>query len=239
MKHMIPKVLSIALFFFILSIASPGNALLIDFETVPGDTPSDQLAITNQYESLYGVTFSLSNGLTPHLEQSGGGDPGNGFSNNLNGGQDVARTGYTGPSLGSYFLRLGTSSFYSVPVPELIISYTNPVSGASAQIWDIDVWSDGYEQWLVKAWDAGDNLLDSTLSPVGLWYNQPASLDGLPWTWSFDRGGAADIYKISIEFVGTRTSGIGLAFDNFNTNTPAVPEPSTLLLLGSGLAGLG
>jgi len=220
----------------------------INFETVPGTTPADQLAIGSQYEPLYGVTFSTSTGGTPYLEAVGPSDPGYAFVNgNLGGGPgnaDLATPGYQA-QLGNYFLRLGTGDLLTAPAPSLIIDYTNPVAAASAQIWDIDRnTSTGVEQWLVSAYDFGGNLLETIYSPLGLLPSDPNTLDGKPWTWSFDRGSTFDIWSIEISFAtgtGFKTRGIGLAFDNFSpasaTITP-VPEPSTFLLLGGGLAGL-
>lgn len=218
----------------------------INFETVPGATPADQLAISSQYEPLYGVTFSTSTGGTPYLEAVGPSDPGYGFVNGFLGGgtanADLANPGYEA-QLGNYFLRLGTGGLLSTPAPSLIIDYTNPVAAASAQIWDIDQHSTGIEQWLVSAYGSSGNLLETIYSPLGLFPSDPNTLDGLPWTWSFDRG-STDIWSIEISFAtgtGFKTSGIGLAFDNFSPASAAitpVPEPSTFILLGGGLAGL-
>jgi hypothetical protein len=92
---------------------------------------------------------------------------------------------------------------------------------------------------LVESFDGSGNLTDSVLSPLGT-NNGPSSLDGKPWTWSFSHG-VNDIYSIQLSFVGSKTSGIGLAFDNFAPDSVApdnmspVPEPSEVLMLLSGL----
>ena len=222
---------------FILCLSNLANAALIDFETVPMGTPSDQLAITTQYQGTYGVTFSLSNADTPFLEKTGGSDTGDGFYNFQTGTQtpDVETAGFEG-QLGEYYLRIGTDELLSAPMPDLLISYTNPVSAASAQIWDIDGGPAGTEQWLVTALDSGGSVIDSLLSPLGT-AQGAGTLDGIPWTWSFSHA-STDIYAINLEFIGSKTTNLGLAFDNFSPSTAAVPIPAAAWLFGSGLLGL-
>jgi hypothetical protein len=222
---------------FVLCLPGLANAALLDFETVPMGTPSDQLDISTQYEATYGVTFSLVGGGTPTLEKTGGSDDGHGFLNFQTGTAtpDVETAGYEG-QLGDYYLRIGTDELLSAPIPNLLISYTNPVSAASAQIWDIDGGPAGTEQWLVTALDSGGSVIDSLLSPLGT-AQGAGTLDGIPWTWSFSHANN-DIYAIELAFIGNKTTSLGLAFDNFSPSTAAVPIPAAAWLFGSGLLGL-
>jgi hypothetical protein len=222
---------------FVIASGAAGAAV-IDFETVPGGTPSDQLAITNQYEASDGVTFSLSDGGTPFLEQRDSDDDGNGFLRNFPPEElsaDIERAGHEG-ELGNFFLRLGIDTLFAVPVPQLIISYSTPVAAASAQIWDIDGNDFGTEQWRVEALDASDAVLATLDSPAGI-VDTEESLDGLPWTWSFDLS-AADIHRIRISFIGTKIENIGLSFDNFSPTEPAVPAPPAVWLFGTAMVAL-
>lgn len=214
------------------AVAAPG---LIDFETVPGMAPADQLPIASQYQSPFGVTFSLSTGGTPFLERAGAGDAGHGFLNNGLGVFDAAATGFAS-QLQSYYLRIGTGTLQVGTMPQLVIGYSTPVAAASAQIWDIDGNASGTEQWLVEAFDGSASVVDSILSPLGTTQGA-ASLDGKPWTWSFDHAGVADIHQIRLSFVGSKTGGIGLAFDNFAPSSP-VPEPGARALLAIGVLAL-
>jgi hypothetical protein len=214
-----------------VAMAAPG---VIDFETVPGGASADQLAISNQYQAGFGVSFSLSTGGVPFLEQVGDSDAGRGFFNTGLGVYDAAAAGFTS-QLGNYFLRIGTGSLQTAPMPQLIINYSTPVAAASAQIWDIDGNASGSEQWLVEALGSGGGVIDSVLSPLGT-TEDALSLDGKPWTWSFDHGSSADIFALRLSFTGSKTGGIGLALDNFSP-AAAVPEPSAwvMMLCGAGL----
>jgi hypothetical protein len=219
---------------------SSAGAALIDFETVPGGTPADQLAISNQYEASEGVTFSLSVAGTPFLEASGSDDGTTGFIRNFpeeTADADVEREGYTGLGLGGFFLRFGIDTFFAVPVPKLIISYTTPVNAASAQIWDIDSNQFGTEQWRVEALDGTAQVISTIDSPVGLDALTEESLDGLPWAWAFNVGND-QIHQIVISFIGTKQENIGLSFDNFSPSTAEIPAPPAAWLFLTALAGV-
>jgi hypothetical protein len=64
-----------------------------------------------------------------------------------------------------------------------------------------------------------------------------APLDGQPWVFSFS-GLSAGIAKITVDFTGSKLSGIGLAFNNFDPNGAAVPEPAGWLLAAIGLVSV-
>jgi hypothetical protein len=221
----------------LLVSASNVLALTIDFETVPGSASADQLPISNQYQTQFGVTFSLNNGSTPFLEAVGTADAGDGFINDNLGVADTAAPGFAN-QLKNFYLRIGTATLSSAPLPTLIINYSTPVAAASAEIWDIDAQGVGTEQWLLQTLDGSNNVNDSLISPLGT-NNGAGSLDGKPWAWSFSHG-TNDIYAIRVSFIGSKTNGIGLAFDNFSPSSVSpIPEPTETLMLLCGLAVLG
>ena len=127
--------------------------------------------------------------------------------------------------MGQYFLRLGTGGLLSPPVTILIIDYDNPVSAASAEIWDID----GPEQFQVTAFDAAAESIGTLTSPHG-------GLNGKPWTWSFHSPNDSSIAKIEITATGTKSLR-GFAFDNMETF--AAPVPAAFPLGIAGIAGFG
>ncbi len=204
------------------------KADIIDFETLPGGAPSDDLPISTQYLADFGVTFGLDTdgdgfadpGVYPIMEAQGA-DGTDGFNNDTLGLRDTAAPGFEG-DLGLFFLR-GTAP---VPPIGLVVLYANPVSGATGDIWDIDgSGSQGSEQWLVEGMgqdyvDYGDlsDVVATDLSPEGT----DLTLDGKPWTFLLNSG-SPTIHAIRITFVGTKTSGIGLAFDRFS---PSLGDPT-------------
>lgn len=227
-----------------LAVLNASSAAVIDFETIPGGSPSDQLSITDQYLTDFGVTFSLEdvNGTplddTLKLEKTGSGDAGHGFWNAANSSYDIEATGHEG-ELGDYFLRFGTVTFARTPGPVLVVTYATPVGAASAQIWDIDAApnnADGFEAWTVSARDNMGSVIDTIVSPNGIDESSPTSLNAKPWTWSFSHA-SNDISSITIAFSGT-SSIVGLAFDNFSPASSVVPLPAAAPLFGGALLGL-
>lgn len=228
----------------LLLLAAPAlQAQPIGFETTPaGLTPVDNAPLSTPY-TTEGVTLDFDmvvSGLPvdPVFEQVGDyqGDPGFAFVNASlpMPMRDTAAPGFEN-QLGSWFIRppaLGTSPMM------LIITYTSvsgPVTAASGEIWDIDAVDEtATERWQVQAFDGSSTLLGTLLSPEGI--SPTAPLDGQPWTFMFT--GLSDIRRIELSFVGTRTSGIGLAFNNFSPVT-AIPEPASLVMLCTAMALLG
>ena len=224
----------------------------INFETVPGSNPSDNLAISNQFSSI-GVNFGIDNdfdgiadaGLLPQLEKVGQ-TSGDGIQGFVNGGKgkDVAEAGYE-DRLGDYFLRtagLGGNG------GALLISYDQATRAASGELWDIDGNNNGArsEQWEVQLLGQDKSILDTITSPLGTNsqnHQAGGELDGKPWLFSFNRA-EADVYGIRFKFTGNSDpSKVGLAFDNFSARSAesqSVPEPVSLLgIFAIGMLGSG
>jgi len=220
-----------------LLVALNTEAGLIDFETTAsGGLPTDNSTI--EFSDAFmadavTVRFGFDSNADGILDTKAvfeevgnidsGGDTGFwGFGAD----KDTAAPGFTS-LLGDFFLR--QSEPYQ-PFGTFVILYDaiNPVTEASGEIWDIDG-GRNTERFLVKAFD-GENLLDSIESPLGI----DNTLDGKPWTFGFSD--LTDITKIEITFTGSKTKGIGLAFNNFSpiediSPVVSVSEPSTISLL--------
>ncbi len=245
--------------FSTLTMKSAQAGSFINFETVPNSSPSDDLAISNQFSSM-GVNFGIDNdgdgiadsGLFPELEKVGSSkdEKDNGTRGFVNGGKgdDVAEAGYE-DRLGDYFLRtagLGGKG------GSLLITYDKATKAASGELWDIDGNKrnnrpDRTEQWEVQLLGKDNIILDKIISPEGTRSKNHLAggeLDGKPWEFAFERE-EADVYGIRFKFIGnSNASSVGLAFDNFSARSAgpnfakAVPEPASILgMLAFGVAG--
>lgn len=212
-----------------LACAAPLAAQVITFESTPtGAASSDDftLGLAAAYSvGPLSIAFGFDGDLDGVAETQAtleriGPDVVDGFLG-CN-GRDLAATGFE-PQLGDYFLRGNPGADFGV----LIITYSGgAVSGASGEIWDIDGVAQGSEKYRVRAFDSGGALLATIDSPESTQESgcTNTELDGKPWTFTF--ASTPGIARITIDFTGTKTSGIGLAFNNFNA-TGEQPVPAT------------
>jgi len=191
------------------------TAQTIDFESVPGlAAPVDRMGISNQFQATYGVTFSFEGGGFPYLAQVG--PPRTAFIGA--GGPDSMQENQ---GVGQFFLTDNkVINTLGPPPPPLVITYSVAVAAASGSIIDIDSCPScgGEEDWRIEARDATNGVLATH-------HLTPASFNagnGRATSWSFRRD-AADIQNIRIVFVGPKTNGVGLAFDNFSPALPVAP----------------
>ncbi len=224
--------------------ALPGVANVIDFETTPGGgTPVDDAVLNTPYNITGGGTvfFYFDDNLNNTYDagtdslplfEAAGQDGTDGFASSYWGINDTAYPGYAA-DLGNFFLRQPVSG--TVP-PPFIVDYntSQTITALSGEIWDIDGGGLlGTEQWLVDVLDSSNNVLASELSPLG----NSTALDSKPWTFSFT-GLPLGVEQVRLTFVGTKTHGLGLAFNNFSPTTVVVPEPTGFALFAAGLVPL-
>ena len=219
----------------------------INFETTPtGDLPTDNTQLQTTYPVSGGGsvrfffdangnnTFQAGIDHFPAFEQIGSNPPDR-FENTNLGLFDVAAPGFEA-QLGNFFLIDSISP--GVNPPPFIAAYsgTMPIAELTGEIWDIDgATGRGTEQWVVDVLNSSGQVIATTTSPLGEFHG-PNSLDGKPWTFDFTNL-PAGAQAVRLTFIGTATSGIGLAFNNFGIAT--VPEPSALLMLFSGALAIG
>ena len=229
---------------------------LINFEmgsdiTTGSFNPSDNLDVSSTiFESgAADIQFSLSSSQVPTVEDANTGElnEGGGFEGatdglgfvtvNTPGGSELAdeeRGPLGGASgLGDFFLRSSDNANFE----ELTIDYVNGTSstGLGFQIWDIDGSIGGDEQFIVEFFDGTSDPLNPVSlgiveTPVGD-DSSVGSLDGRPFAVNFTADAGEAITQVVVSFAtgpGFKTTGVGLAFDNFDPEGTIVPEPAAL-----------
>jgi hypothetical protein len=237
------RIIASSVFVVAALAALTANAQLIDFEHDPGGAiPTDNAPLNAPYNLTGGgtVTFFFDNTLdnalnagdTLPLFEATGPDGSDGFVNP--GGIGDVPNPPDAAQLGAFFLRQPNNG--TVP-PPFIIDYNTAqiINSLSGELWDIDGSAAlGTEKWFVEVLDAANVTLASQMSPVGT-TSGVGTLDARPWTFTFS-GLPAGVDKVRITFMGTKTMGLGLAFNNFRPTT--VPEPSAALLMALALPAL-
>ncbi len=182
-----------------------------------GSIAKDDMAITDQFQR-FGVCFGVDNDRDGHFDENktlfleATGEEGtDGFLNNASGVWDEAASGHEA-RLGKYFLRGSGRDI-------LLVHYATPVRAASCELWDIDGGGRGTEQWIIEILSDSGKILKTTRSPLGLEFE----LDARPWIYSVERD-QTDIKSIRITFIGGKTSGGGVAFNNFSPTTPIASD---------------
>jgi len=233
--------------FLMASLPAVAATLDINFETGYEDNEllTDGVALLDSSGVATSVTLVTVNDNTMSVEASGDANdsaadnPPDGFVNDpLGGGNDDEESAVETSALGDFFLRTtGALSFNAGAVnPVFSLLFGDGGAGmVSAEIWDIDGnTSQGTEKWTLNAFSSGGAFLGTIDSPEFMNTSDAGSLNGQAWTFTFEDIGA--IGRIDFNFTGTKTTGIGVAFDNL-TVAP-VPLPAAGLLLLGGLGGL-
>ncbi len=209
-------------------IASVRSQTITFEQAAIGGTPSDNADLVNAYSLTDGgnVRFFFDvNGNNSFeedvdffgkFEKVGGADSDSGFLNLAKQMDDTAASGYV-DQLGNWFLRQPTPFGTGSAQYPLIAKYntSQTITALSGEIWDIDGGTDqpdSTERWKVEAVNASGAILETRLSPKGVANNGP--YDGKPWVFSMTK--LENVDAIRITFIGTKTSGLGLAFNNFS-----------------------
>jgi hypothetical protein len=210
--------------------SGPAVAQVITFEVDPsGAGPVDDAALgmaTPYTVGSLAITFGIDGNLdniadTPAFFEHSGteGLLLEGFVGCL--GIDIAHPLYA-LQMGQWFLRATPGADFG----QLVIDYAGgTVNGASGEIWDIDGIPQNGEQYRVRAFNSSGTLLATIDSPASTQDSGclNTELDSRPWVFNFSL--TPGIAKITIDFIGTKTAGIGLAFNNFNA-TGEQPTPA-------------
>lgn len=178
----------------------------LSFEGLPdGSSLVEGMAISDQFQSSHGVTFSRKNGDPLYV----GAVEGDHYSWGCQtcGPSTVTNGVIEDPDqpVGKFFLT-DEDGYSSGGDGDLVIDYSSPVKEASGVIMDID-WD---EEWEIKAYSSKGELIHSQ-TIKGFEYDY----DGKPMLWKIEGLKKGDKIK-QIVLEGADNSGFGLGFDNFS-----------------------
>jgi hypothetical protein len=184
--------------FLLTSSAYAAN--IVDFESIPGASPSKGMEISTQYQNTNGITFSSSNRKIILVKV--GEKPPLSFVSRYN-SSGIKTSKENQPNRAAPNSKVGQFMLWTRG--RLTITYTNPVAKAYGDIIDIDY----SEKYTVIA----RNINGKEVSRKVFNKNSSGAGDGIATRWSFD------LPKSTIKTVQILKRGGGFAFDNFSSST--------------------
>lgn len=215
MKTLKPIVRATLALFLLMTVN--GSTATINFELVNGTVPFEGMAISNQFQAYYGVTFRRAAGASepwPAIARIG--EPRAAFDRNGTNANDTVRP-ENAAAIGQFYLTDNAADTSAESA--LIIDFDAPVSQASGYILDIDA----AEQVTVSAY--ADSTSTNALESRVFTNDSPGTGDGVATFWSFSRP-ARDIRRIEIDPASAK-----MGYDLFSSNYMPPPAGPTRLVL--------
>lgn len=199
------------------------QAILIDFETIGGMTPTEGQAVGTEGIATFGVGAGSTPTGTGFIAQLG--DPVRAFN--------PSDTPNPATNAGSFFLTDESSAPPSSAL-NYFIGFSAPVANLSLDLYDY-LSEDGPPVGSTATLTVYSDVLGGTAVGSDMFIVSSGLPDGNVVTLSI-LSPLGSIRAASLIF---SSGDPGTGIDNINFNLSPIPEPSTLLLLGVGLAGTG
>jgi gliding motility-associated-like protein len=172
--------------------------ILINFEEIPNDNPSEGLILDGQFLDEFGISFSIEGGGNPVLAEIG--SPATAFESSF--GDD---TPAPDQEIGRFFLT-DDGNLSGLESPPLLITADSPLQFIGGVILDIDFG----EVFTLEAFDGDGNLLQTIVLDA----NNPDAGDGIATPWRFEVNNCAGIRSVRIDGEREREGVFGLGVDN-------------------------
>ena len=196
------------------TLTSP--AATLDLEQVNGTLPFEGMAISNQFQAYFGVSFRRAAGASvPWPVIARVGSPRTAFNRNNNHPDDTP-SGANAGIFGEFFLTDNVAEGGSDQ--NLILDFSAPVSVVSGYILDIDV----NEQVTISAYT--NSTTTNAIGSFTITAGEPGTGDGIGTFWSWERP-TRDIVRIEIA-----SGGAPVGYDLFASDYR--PPPATPATLG-------
>ncbi len=192
------------------------GCVFIDFEELPnGETPTDNMILSDQFFADYGLTFNLSDGTLPHLAKTG--SPVTAFGSSYFPYDDAPAPG---EDVGSFFIT-DDGHLQGLESPDLIVNFTIPLDSFAAVVLDIDFG----EVFTIESRD----VFGEVIHTITIHDGDPNTGDGVATPFGFNST-VCEPPIYSIRFHGTRemAGAFGLGMDNFSFCTRD-PDIRTLI----------
>jgi len=200
--------------------ATRAQAVLINFEIIPGGQPYDGLDISDQFVPTDGVRFSLAEGGSPILINEGQTTGPIAF---IYQAEHLANTVAPGTQIGSFFL---ADDGILGPPHELVLNFTQPYAQIGGDIIDVD----RSDAWSIDGLNSQGTLVDQQMLTAA----SPGAGDGTAAPFLLSSG-SNDIASVTLDYTGGGADP-GFAWDNFSfVRIPAAPLPPTVLTGGATL----
>jgi gliding motility-associated-like protein len=183
---------------FLVCFSYGQESVLINFEQIPDETPSEGLILAGQFLDEFSISFSIEGGGNPVLAEIG--SPATAFESTF--GDD---TPAPNQGIGDFFLT-DDGNLSGLESPPLIISANAPLQFIGGVILDIDFG----EVFTLEAFDGDGNLLQTIVLDA----NNPDAGDGIATPWRFEVNTCAGIRSVRINGEREQEGVFGLGVDN-------------------------
>jgi hypothetical protein len=193
----------------LISANSTAYAAVLDFEHINGPVPVEGMAISNQFQPYYGITFEKSNGQYPSLAKVG--LPNAAFTRDSGASDKMAPA--DAATVGQFFLTVSPDGSGGAASDFITLIFDAAVSNVSGLVLDLD----GSESVFIRAYTNINGA--GTFTSVTIASGDPGTGDGIATHWQISHL-TKDIQRVELHGQGWKVGWDLLSSDYIPTNAP-------------------